>query len=91
MSTDNKFGRCISFDGLIKNGRLYFKVMYDSGKYDAGFIDSIINKYTEELNNIAADSEPKEGIKVASDYGFSELSVDEFDDMLSAINDIMGD
>ena len=91
ISKENQFGRPIGFDGLIKNGRLCFTVSYDEGKYDKAFIEDIIQKYAGELENIANNQEEADCIKVASDYGFNELSIDEFDDMMSAINDLLGE
>lgn len=89
IATENVFGRPLAFDGLIRDGQLSFVLSYDRGKYTTDFVNALIAAYIEVLYNMAHQSTQEDSLQVASDYGFSDISLDEFDNMLSAINSMI--
>lgn len=91
IAEENYFGRPLAFDGLIRESELCFTLSYDAGKYTSNFVNKLIENYRQILYNIAHQTNTVNALHIASDYGFEGVSLDEFDDMLSAINSMIGE
>ncbi|MGX4200130.1 amino acid adenylation domain-containing protein [Bacillus sp. JK74] len=79
ISLENIFGTPISMDGIIVDGELHFSVSYDISRFTTEFIESLIDKFEKEVQNIVKHCGVQANIiTTPSDFGELDLSLNEF-------------
>ncbi|MGM9977963.1 MAG: amino acid adenylation domain-containing protein [Clostridium sp.] len=87
---ENKMSNNLTVNGLVKNKKLQFNVIYNSGKYSETFIESFIKEYKNSLKDIINQCiSTKEEIKTASDVGSTDIEDFELDNINALIDDLL--
>ncbi|MGM9979362.1 MAG: amino acid adenylation domain-containing protein [Clostridium sp.] len=82
----------IIINGSLAFNKINFSISYDTGKYDEIFIEKLTTSYIksiEEIISLVQDKDENEVIKTASDFGLSDYSDDDIEDLDDFINSIL--
>lgn len=79
----------LNFNGVLSEGELEFSLEYDMAKYTDDFVGALMNAYKEALVSVAHHcTAKKEQVKTPSDYGLSNISMNDLNNMLEQAVDI---
>ncbi|AIQ12432.1 non-ribosomal peptide synthetase [Paenibacillus durus] len=74
----------VEINAVIVNGRLMMSTTYNASEYSEAIISRFNNMYVDALEQIIAHCANKEyAEKTSSDYGYSDLSLEDLEELLS--------
>ncbi|ADL52202.1 amino acid adenylation domain protein [Clostridium cellulovorans 743B] len=82
----------LDINGIILENKLMLKIEFNKKQFTEDSIEKLLSNYIEVLKAIIAHCMGKEETEITpDDVGYSDMSLEQFDDLVDELSDLLGD
>jgi non-ribosomal peptide synthase protein (TIGR01720 family) len=77
---------------MVIDGQLSVKIEFNKNQFVSSTIEKFLSEYIKSLKEVIAHCAQKEGTEITpDDVGYTDISLEEFEDLVDEISDMVGD